>query len=629
MNKQHTTPNPNANLNMSAWLMNMNMNYSTPNSSVGNPLSIPNSATGSGPNPANVGNTSSTAKPHNSGANPLTAMPNMLDLSSLRSSLPSSINIQNVQNNISLPGIPNLGNLPGMPNLPGIPPLSSPLPLPNLSIPNLSSSENPSAPAMPSLMPIILTPDDAIKALANSLPMHGGADSGLGPLGTLPNLGARSMSQSDVTNSAANANGNDVLVRTLRAQLAREKAKMQLIQTAYWSLRSDFDNVCDVMKAQSLSMANGSGDAKDSSTAKMGKKKSKLTSISEGESTVFKEELAAKLRDREQEFAAALAGKQAEVEALTKAQIELARELEAARTRLLVSQGELKGKVKESNKRNNGLERDVKNLKHKIKKLEKENKKLSTVQAADEQKAQIKTAVLGELYLNSNRIKEFMAEVKRAGELYEALKKRQMEMVDRDKDKDKDKKGDEGDAAVLYRDIVRGEDSYRALYESLDILKTESQGKELELMTRNKEYIALLEKEKFVQSSHLEEYVKKNQTLQLDLTDREMKLRQTQNELNHAKQRVSRLQNENDTLMDHLQNGHARGPAPQMGMNSMMQGPPPHSHSHFMANMNAQYPAHNQFNPAMQVPQVPQVPQVQPPNMGFGGFNPNANPYAQ
>merc|ERR1719471_1236655 len=125
-------------------------------------------------------------------------------------------------------------------------------------------------------------------------------------------------------------------------------------------------------------------------------------------------------------------------------------------------------------------------------------------------------------------------------------------MVDRDKDKDKDKKGDEGDAAVLYRDIVRGEDSYRALYESLDILKTESQGKELELMTRNKEYIALLEKEKFVQSSHLEEYVKKNQTLQLDLTDREMKLRQTQNELNHTKQPVSRLQNENDNLMDQL-----------------------------------------------------------------------------
>jgi len=588
-----TTPNPNANanqmnLNMNAWLANMN--FGTPTSSVGNPLSMPNmgsnpnfSATGSNPNPAN------------SGPNPLTAMPNMLDLSSLKSSLPSSINIQNVQNNISLGGglggtLGNsaLGGLPGMPNMP---PLSSfPMPLPNLSIPNLSS-ENPSAPTLPSLMPIILTPDDAIKALANSLPMNGGSGSSLG---NLPNLGARSMSQSDLT--SGNSMANDVVVRTLRAQLAREKAKMQLIQTAYWSLRSDFDNVCDVMKAQSVSKS------KD----KPAKGKSKLTSISEGETQVFKEELAAKLRDREQEFAAVLKGKQSEVEALTKAQIELARELEAARTRLVVSQGELKGKVKESNKRNNGLERDVKNLKHKIKKLEKENKKLSSVHAADEQKAQIKAAVLGELYLNSNRVQEFMAEVKRAGELYEALKKRQLEMVE------KDKKA--GDAAALYDDIVRGEDSYRALYESLDILKTESQGKELELMTRNKEYIALLEKEKFVQSSHLEEYVKKNQTLQLDLTDREMKLRQTQNELNHTKQRVSRLQNENDNLMDQLQGQGQHSHMGGMGM----QGPPPHSH--FMANMNAQYPAHNQFA-AMH-----QHQQVQSPNMG----NPwGANPYAQ
>merc|ERR1712129_129801 len=135
-----------------------------------------------------------------------------------------------------------------------------------------------------------------------------------------------------------------------------------------------------------------------------------MGSISEGESTVFKEELAAKLRDREQEFAAALAGKEAEVKALTTAQIELSCEIEAMKKRLLVSAGELKGKVKESNKRNNGLERDVKNLKHKIKKLEKENKKLSLVAAADEQKAEIKSAVLGELYLNSNRVKEFMAE---------------------------------------------------------------------------------------------------------------------------------------------------------------------------------------------------------------------------
>jgi len=60
--------------------------------------------------------------------------------------------------------------------------------------------------------------------------------------------------------------------------------------------------------------------------------------------------------------------------------------------------------------------------------------------------------------------------------------------------------------------------------------------------------------EKFTQSSHLEEYVKKNQSLQLDLTDREMKLRQTRNEVNFIKQNMNRIQNENDNLMEQLNN---------------------------------------------------------------------------
>ena len=53
------------------------------------------------------------------------------------------------------------------------------------------------------------------------------------------------------------------------------------------------------------------------------------------------------------------------------------------------------------------LERDVKNFKHKIKKLEKENNKLALVQAADEQKKEIKAQGLGKLYQNSNRVHEF------------------------------------------------------------------------------------------------------------------------------------------------------------------------------------------------------------------------------
>ena len=57
-------------------------------------------------------------------------------------------------------------------------------------------------------------------------------------------------------------------------------------------------------------------------------------------------------------------------------------------------------------------------------------------------------------------------------------------------------------------------------------------------MTKDKEYILSLEKAKCLQSSHLEEYVKRNQSLQTDLVDREMKLRQALNELNYLQQRV-------------------------------------------------------------------------------------------
>ena len=63
-------------------------------------------------------------------------------------------------------------------------------------------------------------------------------------------------------------------------------------------------------------------------------------------------------------------------------------------------------------------------------------------------------------------------------------------------------------------------------------------GKEFELMTKDKERILLLEKAKCLQSSHLEEYVKRNQSLQTDLVDREMKLRQALNELQYIQKRV-------------------------------------------------------------------------------------------
>ena len=53
-------------------------------------------------------------------------------------------------------------------------------------------------------------------------------------------------------------------------------------------------------------------------------------------------------------------------------------------------------------------------------------------------------------------------------------------------------------------------------------------------MKKDKQHIKFLENEKLVQSSYLEDYMKKNQVLQTQLIDCEMKLRQTQNKLNRV-----------------------------------------------------------------------------------------------
>lgn len=97
-------------------------------------------------------------------------------------------------------------------------------------------------------------------------------------------------------------------------------------------------------------------------------------------------------------------------------------------------------------------------------------------------------------------------------------------------------------------------------------------------MTRSKEQILRLEQEIQSKSSHLEEYVKKNQSLQLDLTDREMKLRQTQNEINFVKQKLSRSQSENGDLMNQLNSfyGNMNNINNQMNMNQ----------NQYMMNMN-------------------------------------------
>merc|ERR1712087_1007036 len=88
-------------------------------------------------------------------------------------------------------------------------------------------------------------------------------------------------------------------------------------------------------------------------------------------------------------------------------------------------------------------------------------------------------------------------------------------------------------------ELVKG---YKGMVEQLDVVKVQCQGDELERMTRDREYIALLEKERNGHSSRLDEYVKRNQRLQTKLADRERKLRHTQNTLNRLNQQQHQQQ---------------------------------------------------------------------------------------
>lgn len=156
--------------------------------------------------------------------------------------------------------------------------------------------------------------------------------------------------------------------------------------------------------------------------------------------------------------------------------------------------------------------------------------------------------VLNELYLSANRIKSFMASIRKYGAMFDQVKKKHFNLTKcvgmEDVDTFKIRMND------LYDDIAHIEQSYHCLYESIDIIKTESRGKELELLTKNKAKIEWLEKENNAQSQHLDEYVKTNQKLQTELTDREMQLRQSYNSFNFIKQKLIRCQKENNNLYD-------------------------------------------------------------------------------
>jgi len=398
----------------------------------------------------------------------------------------------------------------------------------------------PSANSLPMPLPPILTPNDAIKHLTSS---------------SLPTPRAlQNMKSHSSTNLREDS---------LKAQLSAKTQKMEMIQKSYWSLKAEFDAVCDSIKTMKAAQAkNGKAGA--------------LPMINE-EGT---DELVLRLAQKEQELEAA---KQANQEQRRKMQTLRKNHQKAAEL--------LKKKTKDSNKKNNALEKDVKNLKHKVKRLEKENKKLTALKhqhMAHTQRKDARQDVLSELYLASSQIRAFMESIGQYGAQFEALKAKQMQLMEAYQRKD-------GLMGEIYNDIERVEASYGRIYGSLDALANASQEKEVTLMSKNREYITLLEQEKTVSASHLEEYVKENQKLHSELADREMKLRQTQNKFYRANQRCQRLMDEQrqfqqgmnySNSFNSIWNSHAQGvshmgmPSHSMnmqGVNMGMAGMGPHS----------------------------------------------------
>merc|ERR1719334_390557 len=207
----------------------------------------------------------------------------------------------------------NLQNLPNGLNLGAM----NSLPLPMQQLP----TDNKGTPTIP-LMPVILTPNDAIRALATSLPVN--AQTAQNPAMTLPTTTAtqnanalNALNAINALQTASNASGSSSSLMSLlsatsntnastattnstgvnnaqsaaekeaaelRQELERERNKMQLIQTAYWSLRGDFDNVCDVLKSMENNKTAASVMMANQSNSKGSGKKTKLNTITEGES---------------------------------------------------------------------------------------------------------------------------------------------------------------------------------------------------------------------------------------------------------------------------------------------------------------------------------------------------------
>merc|ERR1712130_955842 len=144
------------------------------------------------------------------------------------------------------------------------------------------------------------------------------------------------------------------------------------------------------------------------------KDKTKLNTISEEESM-----------DKDEEMNELLKAKDIEINGLKDMNNKLLNELKELKNK----NNTLKQKNREINIKNNSLEKDVKNLKQKLKKLGKDYKKMAKDNFIEQNKKTAEKDTLNQLYLNSNRIKEFMDSIKKYGEQYQTLKKRQLNLT--------------------------------------------------------------------------------------------------------------------------------------------------------------------------------------------------------
>ena len=205
------------------------------------------------------------------------------------------------------------------------------------------------------MAPVILSPADAFKALGQLMPFSGGA--GAIPSAALPSATSgmpppMPLNALQRNNSCSNLEDLQTTLKekSLKEQLEKEQKKTQIIQTAYWSLRSDYQSVCRALKAAKKSNAAKGGAAATAPAKSPKNGKFKLNTICEGESSdvqELKDELEEKLKEKEAIWSQKQMAKNAELANLRQKNAELLLELKALRKNNQAAVTTLKQKNKE------------------------------------------------------------------------------------------------------------------------------------------------------------------------------------------------------------------------------------------------------------------------------------------